>query len=365
MKRLFSISLLLVSLSVMTAFAQADLQSVARVTLNRTEPITVRELRLEMERRAWPNLANRFGRHPTTAELNREVQNSTVLQRRQVLEAMIDERLVMQAAERDRVTVTDAELNQHMAALRNELAQNIGRQPTEEEFALAVKNDTGQEIPAFRNSVRRQLTLQKYLLSQKQHLFNNMRQPTEADIINIYNLTTTQFIRPETIRFSMIMVPYGPDAASRVRARELADRLNREIGSDPSRFDEVVLRSRAPNSGFQAGDAGYIPRNLAAQQMMGEDFVNVAFSLRQGEVSRLIEGNAGFQILKITESLPQRALGLDDIIVPGTTVTVRQNIAETLFQQTLQETTARAASEMMAELKAGNPFQIMESNLSW
>ena len=349
----------------MTAFAQADLQSVARVTLNRSEPITVRELRLEMERRAWPNLTARLGRHPTAAELSREVQNSSVTQRRQVLEAMIDERLVMQAAERDRVTVTDAELNQQMIALRSELAQNIGRPPTEEEFAIAVKNDTGQEIPAFRNSIRRQMTLQKYLLAQKQNLFNNMKEPTEAEITNIYNLTTTQFIRPETIRFSMILVPFGPDSSSRIRARELADRLNREIGGNPSRFDEVVLRARTPNSGFQAGDAGYVPRNLAAQQMMGEEFVNIAFSIRQGEVSRLFEGNAGFQIIKVTENLPQRALGLDDIIVPGTTVTVRQNIAETLFQQTLQETTNRAATEMMAELKRGNPFQIMESNLNW
>jgi parvulin-like peptidyl-prolyl isomerase len=278
---------------------------------------------------------------------------------------MIDEALVLQAAERDRVTVTDNELNQQMNQLRSILAQNIGRQPTEEEFAIAVLNETGQNIPAYRETVRRQMTIQKYLLTQQQEMFANIREPTEAEITNIFSFSRTQFVRPDTVRFSMIQVPYGPDAASRARARELAERLSREIGTNSSRFDEAVLRGQAPNSGYQAGDAGYIPRNMEAVQMLGEGFINIAFSLRQGEVSRLIEGNQGFQIIKITETLPQRNLELDEIMIPGVPVTVRQHIAETLMQQRLQETTVRAANEMIAGLRAGNPFQITESNLNW
>jgi len=356
---------LLVFLAGTMVFAQADLQSVARVSLTRSQPITVGQLRAEMERRAWPNLRNRLGRNPTAAELRTEVQNSTVVQRRNVLEAMIDEMLVLQAAERDRVTVSDAELNQQVNQLRLVLAQEMGRQPTDAEFALAIMNETGQSLPAFRESTRRQLIAQRFLLTQKQDLFAGIRDPTEAEIVNLYNLSRAQFVRPETVRFSMIHVPNGADAASRARARELADRLNREIGSDPVRFDEAVLRGQAPNSGYQAGDGGFMPRNLAAVQMMGEDFVNIAFSLRHGEVSNVIEGPHGFQIIKITSSLPQRNLELDDIIVPGTTETVRQNIAGALLQQRLQETTVRAAQEMMTGLRSGNPFQIMENNLNW
>ena len=364
MKRLL-ILFLLVLLTGLTAFAQADLQSVARVTLTRSQPITVGQLRTEMERRAWPNLRMRFGRNPTTAELRSEVQNSTMQQRRGVLEAMIDEALIMQAAERDRVTITDAELNQQMNQMRMMMAQEIGRQPTDEEFAQAIMNETGQSLPVFRETMRRQLLSQKYLFTRKQNVFDTVREPTEAEILNLYNLSRSQFVRPDTIRFSMIHVPFGPDAASRARARELADRLNREIGADPSRFDEAVLRGQAPNSGYQAGDGGFIPRNLAAAQMMGEEFVNTAFSMGHGEVSRVIQGNQGFQIIKITSQLPQRNLELNDIMVPGTNETVRQNIAGVLMQQRVQETTARAAQELMTELRAGNPFQIMENHLNW
>jgi len=278
---------------------------------------------------------------------------------------MIDEALIMQAAERDRVNVTDAELNQHMNQLRMMMGQEIGRHPTEEEFAAAIMNEVGQSFPAYRESVRRQLLFQKYLLHRKQDMFSSIREPTEAEISNLYNLSRTQFVRPQTVRFSMIHVPFGPDAASRTRARELADRLNREIGADPSRFDEAVLRGQSPNSGYQAGDGGFIPRNMAAMQMMGQEFMDTAFSLRHGEVSRVIQGNQGFQIIKITSALPERNLELDDIMVPGTTETVRQNINVALMQQRQQETITRAAQELMTELRAGNPFQVMENQLNW
>ena len=329
-------------------YSQADLQPAATINLVRTEAITVGQLRTEVTK-----IEQSSGRVLTHEE------------RLQVLDVIINERLALQAAERDRVTVSDGEINQQMNQLRMMLAQEMGRQPTDEEFALAALNDTGQNVPAFRESMRRQMIAQKYLLSQKQDLFNNIREPTEAEIVNLYNLSRAQFVRPETIRFSMIHVPFGPDTASRTRARELADRLNREIGADSSRFDEAVLRGQSPNSGYQAGDGGFIPRNMAAVQMMGEEFINTAFSLRQGEVSRVIQGNQGFQIVKITSSLPQRNLELDDIIVPGTSETVRQNIAGALMQQRLQETTIRAADELMTALRAGNPFQIMENQLNW
>jgi parvulin-like peptidyl-prolyl isomerase len=364
MKR-FLILFLLSFLSGMTAFAQINLQQVAVVNLTRSEAITVRQLRMELERLAWQQLVPNLGRPPTTEEINRMTQNIPISERRQVLDVMINQRLALQAAERDRVTVTDNELNQMMAMLRNDYAQGLGRQPTEEEFAAAIRNETGQDLPAFRDSLRRNTIAERYLVSQKQEMFNNIREPTEAEIVNFYNLSRARFVRDETIRFSMILVPYGPDAASRTRARELAERLNREIGTNSARFDEAVLRGQSPNSGYQAGDFGYIPRNMGAQQMMGTDFMNIAFSLNQGEVSRIIEGPQGFKIIKVTETLPQRNLELDDIFQPGTRITVRQFIAGNMLQQRQQETIARAMQELITELRAAGSVQVMENNLNW
>lgn len=364
MKR-FLILFLLVSQFAAAAFAQSDLQPVAIVRLTKSEPITVKQLKSDLEKLAWQTLALRLRRGPTTAEVSREVQTYTVEQRRQALDVVINEKLALQAAERDRITVADNEVNQQFNQLRTQMAQVIGRQPTDEEFATAIKSETGQDLPAFRDAFKRQSIIQKYLLSKKQALFSGIKEPTEEEIANIYTLTKSEFTRPETIRLSMIQVPYGQDAAAKTKARELVDRLNRDIGLDPSKFDDTVIRGQAPNSGYQAGDGGYLPRNMAARQRVGEDFMNTAFALKQGEVSKVIEGISGYQIVKITESLPQKALELDEIASPGSRVTVRQYIAGNLFQQRQQETLARAQQELIVELRAGNPFQIMENNLNW
>jgi len=364
MKR-FLILFLLGVFAAVTVFAQSDLQPVAIVRLTKSEPITVKQLKTECEKLAWQNLTPNLGRIPTTAEISQATQSMTTDQKKQVLDLMINERLAIQAADRDKLTVTDNELNQQINQLKAQMAQSIGRQPTEDEFAQAIKNETGQDYPAFRDQLRRQAIVQKYLMSKKQDQFNGIQQPTDADISNFYDLSKAQFVRPDTVRFSMIQVAYGPDAASKAKAKQLADQLSSTIGQDPSKFDDTVMKGQAPNAGYQAGDGGYLPKNLQAQQAAGTDFINAAFSMKQGEVSKLIEGVQGYQIIKITETYPQKALGLDDILQPGSRITVKQYIAQNLLQQRQQDTLTKATQELVTELRAGNSYQVMDSNLNW
>jgi parvulin-like peptidyl-prolyl isomerase len=329
-------------------FSQSDLQPAATVNLIRTEPITVRQLRTEVER--MERSANRT--------LTRE-------ERRQVLDVIINERLVLQAAERDRILITENEVNQQMQQFRASMAQQLGRQPTEAEFAQAVMNESGLDVNAFRENLRKQMVVQKYLMTRKGDLINSIRRPTEEEILAEYNLLRGDLVRPETVRFSMIQVPYGADAASRTRARELANRLFQEIGSNPSKFDEVAARSVAPNSGYQAGDAGFLPRNQEARSVVGPELMNTAFSLQQGQVSRVIEGIQGFQIIKITENYAVRNLEMDDILQLGTRITVREYIGQMMLNQRQQAIFAQASQELVTELRAGRSFQVIENNLNW
>jgi len=329
-------------------FAQADLQPAAIVNLTRSEPITVKQLRTEVER--------------MEKSARRSLNDK---ERREVLDSMINERLAIQAAEKEKITVSENEVTQQVNQFKNQMAQSIGRQPTDAEFATAIKNETGLEIAAFRDQARRQLVTQKYLMSKKQSVFENIKTPTDADITNAYNLTKAQFVRPDTVRFSMIQIEYGPDAASKTKAKDLADRLIREIGSSPSKFDEVVLRGQSPNSGYLAGDAGYLPRNMEAAQVVGPDFITTAFNLKQGEVSKLMEGLRGYQIIKVTETYAQKNLELDDIFQLGTRITVRNYIGNSMLQERQMEALTKATQELVAELRAGKTFQIFERNLTW
>jgi parvulin-like peptidyl-prolyl isomerase len=329
-------------------FAQSDLQPVAIIRLTKSEPITVKQYRTEVER-----MEQTARRALTPAE------------RRQVLDVMINEKLALQAAERDRITISDNEINQQIQQLRTGMVEQVGRQPTDAEFALAVRNETGLDVAAFRDQLRRQMIVQKYLLSKKQNTLDSIKTPTEEEIRNTYNLAKTQFVRPETVRFSMIQIPFGTDAAEKTQARALADRLIREIGSNATKFDEAVVRGQSPNAGYQAGDGGYLPRNMQAQQVVGAEFINAAFTLKQGEVSRLIEGPRGFQIIKVTETYEQKNLEMDDVVQLGTRTTVRDYIGNSLLQERQQAVLEKATTELVTELRTGNPFQVFENNLTW
>jgi len=344
MKRITFFALFLLFTAVWS-FAQADLQPAAIVNLTKSEPITVKQLRTEVERVE-----------------KRDQRSLSSKERRDVLDLMINERLAIQAAERDKISISENEVNQQINQLKNRLAQNLGRQPTDAEFAVAIKNETGLELPAFRDQTRRELLTQKYLMTKKQSIFDSIKVPTDAEIVNFYNLSKADFVRPDTVRFSMIQIEYGTD---RAKAKELADRLMREIGSNPAKFDEVALRSRVPNSGFQAGDAGYLPRNMEAAQVVGQDFINTAFNLKQGEVSKLMEGKLGYQIIKITETYSQKNLELDDIFQLGSLMTVRNFIGQSLLQQQQMAALSKASQELVAELRKGDPFRIYDNNLNW
>ncbi|MCL2806375.1 MAG: SurA N-terminal domain-containing protein [Treponema sp.] len=344
MKRI--IFVFLVILIAVPVFSQAGLQPAATVNLIRTEAVTVGQLRTEVER-----MEKAGGRTLTHTE------------RLQVLDVIVNERLVLQAAERDRVAITENEVNQQIQQLRGVLTQQLGRPPTDDEFAQAVMNESGLTVTVFRDQLRRQMIVEKYLRTKKANLFESIKEPTTDEILAEYNLQKSNFVRPETALIAMIQVPYGPDSASRTRARELANRLLQEINAQG--FDQVAARSVRPDSGYQAGNLGYIPRNPEARNVLGQDFINSAFALRVGQVSRIIEGTQGFQIINIKEYYPQTNLELDDIIQPGTQVTVRAYIHNAMLNQKLQAARAQASQELVAELRTGRSFQIFENNIRW
>ena len=346
MKR--NIFLLLGLFIALPCFSQSNLQSAATVNLTKTEAITVGQLRTEVQR-----MEKASGKTLSKAE------------RLQVLDVIINERLVLQAAERDRIMVTENEINQQMQQLRSALAQQIGRQPTDAEFAQAVKSESGLDVQTFREQLRKQFIVQKYLMAKKGDLINGVKIPTDDEIQSEYIIRKSELVRPETIRCSMIQINYGSDAASRTKAKTLADSLVKEINNDPAKFDEVAQRSVAPNSGYKAGDAGYLPRNQEARNLLGQNFMDIAFSLKQGQVSRLIEGKDAYQIIKVTENYAGKQLELTDILQFGTRVTVRDYIGQGLLNQRQQAALKQASEEIVKELRTGKTFQIFENNINW
>ncbi|MDR0589410.1 MAG: peptidyl-prolyl cis-trans isomerase [Spirochaetaceae bacterium] len=354
MKRLLSIGLLFLLITA-TGFAQTDLQTIATVNLIRSEPITVKQLRTETEK----------------IESGRTLNNDEKRKLRlEILNLMIDEKLILQAAEQERLSVSENELNAYLQQVRSSISQSLGKRPTDAEFAALIKSQTGMELPAYRDLIRKQHIAQQYLRLKRPGLESSIKAPTEAEILDTYNLYKTQFVQPDTVRFSYIQIPLGSGAtaAEKARARETADRMFRDIGSSPAKFDEAVIRGQTQGAGYISEEGRYLPRNPQLLDSVGENFLNIAFSLPQGAISGVIETPQGFLIIKVTGTYEMKTLTLNDVLLqPGPPMTVREQITGTLTQRRLQEATIQAQEELIAELRARRNAVTIRENflLSW
>ncbi|MDR1107737.1 MAG: peptidyl-prolyl cis-trans isomerase [Spirochaetaceae bacterium] len=354
MKRLLA-SCLFFLLIAGTGFTQTDLQTIATVNLIKSEPIMVKQLRTETDKLE-------AGR-TLSAEEKRKL-------RLEVLNLMIDEKLILQAAEQERIAVTDNDLNAYFNQIRSSMTQSLGRRPTDAEFTTLIKNQTGVELPAYRELIRKQLVAQQYLRAKKPNLESSVQAPTEAEIQSTYNLYKTQFVQPDTVRFSYIQAPVGSGAtaADRNQARETMNRMARDIGSSPGKFDEAVIRGQTQGAGYISEEGRYLPRNPQLLESVGQEFLNIAFSLPQGAISGVIETPQGFLIIKITGTYEMKTLTLNDVLLqPGPPMTVREQIVGTLTQRRLQEAAIQAQEELIAELRGRRNAVTLRENflLSW
>jgi len=348
---------ILALLTAVSGFSQSNLQPAATVNLIRTEQITVGQLRTEVTRME----------QATGRPLNKT-------ERLQVLDVMINERLALQAAERDRVMITDNEVNQQIQQLRSMLAQQLGRNPTEAEFERAVREESGLDVAAFREQMRKQMVVQKYLMTKKETLINSIKPPTQEEVQSEFSLRRADFVRHETVEFVAIQIPFGSDAASRTNARTKGQALVRDIGNNLQTFDRKVDEASLPNSGYIA-NPGSLPRIPQVQEQYGQEFVNAAFSLKQGEVSRLIETPEFYVIMKVTRNLSHKSLELDDEmpplllmqagIDPRTTVSVRVFLQNLLLARNQQAIIAQASQELVTELRSNRTFTVFDNNINW
>jgi parvulin-like peptidyl-prolyl isomerase len=349
-------------------FGQIDIKSVAVVRLSQSEQITVKQFKDYVN---WLTIAKAMSTQDPNAKLTAE-------ERRQALEELGNQFLACQAAVQEKINVSEKDITQYyeqsIANFAGSLGMVLGRTPTDAEIDTELRDRTGMNRASFRELMKRTLLTENYLKVKKQSLFSSIKNPTEAEIQKIHNEVKGKsffeygFSRPDTARIRMLLVPFR-NPAEKAKAQTTANTLFRSIGGDPSKFDEAVRDFRKPNSGYVSGD-GYVYNDDRVRQAMGADFVNTAFNLKQGEVSKLLEGNDGYYIIKVIETYRAKILALDDIynLEDPRGGTVRQAISAAEMQRRYMAALQQATEELVGELRKKGSVQIMDdiyNQITW
>jgi peptidyl-prolyl cis-trans isomerase C len=205
----------------------------------------------------------------------------------EVLNTIVAQTLLQQEAKKEGITVTDAEVDQQIAALRS-------RFPDAEKFKQALASQ-GLSEEKLRAEMHREGAVQKLVEAKVLSTVN----VTDAEAKDFYDKNQDKMKQPPRVHLRHILVRVDPKAtdADKQKARAKAeDLLKRAKGGED--FAKLASEnSDDPGSKTQGGDLSW----LAPGQTV-PPFEKAAFALtKPNEISPVVETQFGYHVIQLIE----------------------------------------------------------------
>jgi hypothetical protein len=372
LKKTFAV-LTLAALVSASVFAQSstDWLTVATVTYNGTTAITGRDLREAISRAVRGQLAT--SPVSNTSALESAISNSTkqltAAEKRQVLDSLINFKLMIQAARKANTNVTDTEVNNQLNQYRSDMAQqlqNPGIQTNDDSFAQALYTYMGySSIDDFKNNyIRTNLLVQNYIQNQKGDELKNVAKPTDDDVNRYYRIYRSTFVQPELLTVYYIAEQFTDSSKSSVRSS--MNSISSSVGRSGDKFSAKWMSLAGATSGPQAGQWN-IPVTVesCAQfvQQFGEPVLDELMELRSNDVSSAVEGTSAYFILKVQKDVPPKLLSLSDNY-PGGNGTMDSYIRGMILNQNTAAAQQKAQNEILDGIRQSAKIRIDDANLA-
>ena len=165
----------------------------------------------------------------------------------------------------------------------------------------------------------------QYVVLSAELVANNM-QISEDEIKKIYAENAAQYDTSER-RASHILIATGEDAK---KARAKAEDVLKEVKANPAKFADLAKQySDDTGSKETGGDLDFFARG-----QMVAPFENAAFSLKEGQISELVESQFGFHIIKLTAIKTGKTTSLEAVRADISAQLKRQKALESMAQLT-------------------------------
>jgi parvulin-like peptidyl-prolyl isomerase len=334
------------------AGAQALDMPAATVRLTKTESVTVSQLKKAIA--------------PYETQAKRAL---TVDERKMVLDKLVTSLLIGQAADRDKVLVSDAEVKQAIADSEKQYgsAANLGRDMTDAELQQFVKT-SGATWDEFVKSIKENRLLVDYAIAKKPGLAQTVKPVTDQDAQDYYDSNKASFFQDDmvTIRHIFVDTHLLTTKEDRDKAAKRADDISKELKAGAAFGDLVMKYSDDTTSKYKGGDIGLLQRSNAQQrQFYGSDFFDAVFKMKKGSTSGVVKSNLGYHIVQVTERFDAKLLGMDDRMPPQNQMLVKDYIKAMIGMQRQRDALAGALEDITADLKKQAQIQVFDKNISW
>lgn len=221
--------------------------------------------------------------------MSNKLDPSTPGLREQVLQSMINEKLILAKAIEDSVTVTEDEVTQQLDAVIQQRIQSAGSEQRLEELY-------GMPISRIKREYRDEM--KKNLLSQRlqQQRFGSA-QIGRIEVEEFYKTYKDSLGDvPEEVELAHIFVKPKFDEAAKAETRKKLQSLIDSLKAGVKFEDLAPRHSQDPGSASQGGDLGFVRRGLFVKE-----FETAAFALKEQELSGIVETEFGLHVIQLLE----------------------------------------------------------------
>ena len=216
----------------------------------------------------------------------------------ETLEMMVAEKLKIQEGKKMELLVEDSAVE---AALVN-IEKNNG---LEEGQLKVMLESEGRSLEAYKNHIRDQILISKITR------FELGRRITISDrkILKYYQANQKDYWEEVKIKVRHILILLDKEASSD-KKNESYKHINGILSEikNGKDFSDAAVEYSEDVSASSGGDVGYIEKGK-----MVPEFEKVVYSLKEGEISNVVETEFGFHIIKVDEIRPGRTLPLNEV----------------------------------------------------
>ena len=214
--------------------------------------------------------------------------------RKKALDALINRELLYYEAKKKGIKIKDKQVD-------DLIDQLVKKYKSKEKLEKLIKQ-TGITLKQFRLELKKRLAIDK-LLSKYVTV-----KITEKDLKEYYEKNKYKFKEPPSLKIRYIYIKVDPSKPKgRQIARERAEKAYKELkeGKD---FADVAYRYSDDLSRIKGGELGFVHRGRFEKVV--ED---VIYKLKPGQISKIIETELGFHIVKVEDKRPERIIPFEKI----------------------------------------------------